>query len=489
MIAKIRRHRIGTAAVAIGTVAVAASGLGCPSVRADTPELPVSPPINLLSFSPDDVSALNELAPAAQVASSDAVDPLAATSAATLWSELLALINGASPAPSTAGDFVGFSGEPSLLESAENTLLTFVTPFENLLGVNLISALVPAINSPPLWLTTSDGITVTDTQYDGMPVYELTPEDPSGQYVVAIHGGAYVEGPSIEHWLNYTDMAHETGATVVVPIYPLATEGATAGTVEPEIASLISSEIATEGASHVSVLGDSAGGGIALSAVELLVSEGKAVPDSMVLDSPTLDAALDNPNISLVDDPILNVAQLQADGQLWAGDLPLNDPLVSPIYGSLEGLPSTYVYSGSDDILAPDVLVLEQDAIAQDAPMSFILRSGEIHDWALVPSSDGAQVQSQIYQELGLTAGTSTAATSNLSSLEALENAVQTLGANLSPDAISGTSSAGELSSELANMFSAASTDLTNLVATMSADATALSADVHTWIADAITTF
>ena len=57
-------------------------------------------------------------------------------------------------------------------------------------------------------------------------------------------------------------------------------------------------------------------------------------------------------------------------GKAWAGNLAVNDPEVSPLYGSLSGLPPTYVYSGSMDLLAPDVLVLQQEAVAAGAPMS-----------------------------------------------------------------------------------------------------------------------
>lgn len=49
---------------------------------------------------------------------------------------------------------------------------------------------------------------------------------------VGFSGGAYVDEPTILHWLAYTDMANDTGAAVVVPIYPLVPEG-TAGTLEP----------------------------------------------------------------------------------------------------------------------------------------------------------------------------------------------------------------------------------------------------------------
>ena len=98
-------------------------------------------------------------------------------------------------------------------------------------------------------------------------------------------------------------MARDTGATVIVPIYPLVPQGGTAGTVVPAMADLISSQIDQHGAENVSVYGDSAGGNIALAAVQELVRRGDPVPSHMVLISPALDLTLSNPAIQFVDDP------------------------------------------------------------------------------------------------------------------------------------------------------------------------------------------
>ena len=146
-------------------------------------------------------------------------------------------------------------------------------------------------------------------------------------------------------------MARNTGATVIVPIYPLVPQG-TAGTVVPAMADLISSQIDQHGAENVSVYGDSAGGAIALAAVQELVRRGDPVPSHMVLISPALDLTFSNPAIQFVDDPVLSglLPTLHKNAQLWAGDLDLTDPLVSPLFGSLAGLPPTAVYSGSLEI-------------------------------------------------------------------------------------------------------------------------------------------
>jgi triacylglycerol lipase len=309
--------------------------------------------------------------------------------------EIFIFGSGPSPAiPATQNPT--FTGTPSLTTRFEVEGLYALKG----LGIDFEDQIAPLISStsPPKILTLLLGETVTQTTFDGMTVVQITPAHPSGQYVIAIHGGGFTVQPTLIHWLNYTLTAYQTGATIEVPLYPLVQQGGTAGVVVPEMAGFISMNIAAHGASHVSVLGDSAGGTIALAAVEYMVSHGEPVPGSMVLFSPALDLTGTNPNISLIKDPVLNAATERTTNQEWAGNLPETNPLVSPLYGSLTGLPPTTVYSGSLEILAPDVLRLSQEAAMQGAPISFVLRSGQIHDWAL----SAMAYRPQIYQELGI---------------------------------------------------------------------------------------
>ena len=296
-----------------------------------------------------------------------------------------------------------FSGQPSIVSRVVAAALR-VAKF---LGLDYETHVAPLIvsDSPP-WFTTL-GLNVQRSEFDGMPVYTISSPNPSGKYVVAIHGGSYVLQPNtFVHWLDYAAMARDTGATVVVPIYPLATtpEGR-AGTVVPAMADLISSEIDQHGAENVSVYGDSAGGGLALAAVQELVRRGDPVPSHMVLISPWLDVTLSNPAIQRSTTHYLNASLLRKDGQLWAGDLDLTDPRVSPLYGSLAGLPPTAVYAGSLETLAPDVLVLQDNALAQGADITFVLRKGELHDWpALWFLPEAQAVLPDIYRQLGVDA-------------------------------------------------------------------------------------
>jgi acetyl esterase/lipase len=312
-----------------------------------------------------------------------------------------------------------FTGAPSLASRIETAVFYPVKDLLNVTGVYnqwgipnspvlaVLASNAPGLsliigNSPPKILPLLLGETVQHTTYDGMSVVQITPAHPDGNDVIAIHGGAFILPPTIFHWIDYSLMAYQTGATIEVPIYPLMQQGGTAGVVVPKIAGLISTEITAYGASHVSVLGDSAGGNLALASVEYLVANNQAVPASMVLLSPWLDVSDTNPNIAYVHDPYLPPlgSGAQDIGKVWAGNLPENNYEVSPLYGSLKGLPQTYVYSGSLDSVSPDALVLQQEAVAQAAPISFALVNGEIHDWIFL-SPDGLHYWPQIDQELG----------------------------------------------------------------------------------------
>ena len=300
-----------------------------------------------------------------------------------------------------------FTGQPSIVSQVFTGFYRVLGAVGDFLGVDLTTPLGQLISSdsPPRFTTL--GLNVQRSEFEGMPVWTLqSPGSTSEKTVVAIHGSAFILQPTLFHWLNYAAMARNTGATVIVPIYPLVPQGGTAGTVVPAMADLISSQIDQHGAENVSVYGDSLGGTIALAAVQELVRRGDPVPSHMVLISPALDLTLSNPAIQFVDDPVFSrlLPTLRKNAQLWAGDLDLTDPLVSPLFGSLAGLPPTAVYFGNLEILAPDVLILQDKALATPgADFTFILRKGEIHDWAAITILPETQaVLPDIYQQLGI---------------------------------------------------------------------------------------
>ncbi|HET6731118.1 alpha/beta hydrolase [Mycobacterium sp.] len=230
------------------------------------------------------------------------------------------------------------------------------------------------------------GLDVQRTELNGFETVILKPAGSTpDKAIVAIHGGGFTLEITQVEWLTNANLARDTGAAVVVPLYPSISQGGTAATVVPQMADLIAAQIALYGAENVSVEGGSAGGTIGMAAVQELVRRGSPVPARMVFLSPALDLTFSDPRTAMVAarDPIINIDIVWPAHVQWAGDLPggVANPMVSPALGSLEGLPPTWIYSGSLDLLSPGILNLQQRAIAEGAPFTFILLKGGIHGW------------------------------------------------------------------------------------------------------------
>ena len=206
--------------------------------------------------------------------------------------------------PNWVADQKLFTGNPTILDTV---LIAALRVVDAISATTAIPGLGGIFAATPAWYTTI-GLTTSEGQSEGMSVWTLQPSSPTGQYVIALHGGGYVNDPSIFHWLTYATMARKTGATVVVPMYPLESQGGTAATAVPQMADFLAAMVTQYGAGNVSVLGDSAGGGLALAAVQELVQRGDPTPGHMVLLSPWLDVTLSNPSIALINDPIASAA-------------------------------------------------------------------------------------------------------------------------------------------------------------------------------------
>ena len=182
------------------------------------------------------------------------------------------------------------------------------------------------------------GLDVKRETYEGGDVWVITPPNPTGERVVAVHGSGFVYPPNIIQWLYYAQMARQTGATVIVPGYPLIPDGGTAANTIPPMADFIADQVETYGAGNVSVYGDSAGGTLAMLAVQKIVRDcgGDAdclesrVPSRMVLVSPGLSGSefYTDPNVVLVDDPVSPIPNPN-DYKPWQGNSPKNcwDPM------------------------------------------------------------------------------------------------------------------------------------------------------------------
>ena len=315
--------------------------------------------------------------------------------------------------PGAAESTVSYTAPPSLFDKVVVAGLYVLKGISKLIGVDFYGVFGTAITSdrPPSFLTR--GLHTRLTEYEvsednSWRVWEFEPLNPTGKAVVAVHGGGFILEPNVMHWTDYTSMARDTGATVIVPLYPLATsEAGSATRVVPAMAQFLSDQIAQYGADNVSVYADSAGPILALSAVRQLVLAGKPLPASMVLLSFAPDATLSNPAIRDIKDPVFDLDDLDFYANRWTAGLALTDPLINIMSfedAVLAALPSTTIYVGSLEFALPDTLALQQKWSAAGGAVSTVVGQGQIHDWALAgsPNSQASTVRPDIYRQLGL---------------------------------------------------------------------------------------
>lgn len=341
-------------------------------------------------------------------------DMEARSSAVSVVSDVQTSANLAAVVPNS----VTHTAPPTLFDRVAVAALRVIREVSKLLGVNLYGQLGKAMASsnPPFFV--KFGLDVKRTEFEVAPgnvwkVWEFTPPEPSGKTVIAVHGGGFILEPIALHWIDYADMARRTGATVVVPIYPLATtERGAAVNIVPAMADFISARIAADGAENVSIYADSAGPNLVLGAIREVIQRGDPLPTRMVLISFTPDLSLSNPAAYEIDDPILDLDNLEfyASDNHWGDGLDPQNPMISPLFLEeevLAALPPTTVYVGSLEFVLPDTLLFHERAAAAGATISTVVGVGQYHDWpigGLPINSQAPKVRKDIFRQLGLIA-------------------------------------------------------------------------------------
>ena len=199
---------------------------------------------------------------------------------------------------------------------------------------------------------------VSTEQVNGRDVISLSSgKNKTRKHIIYIHGGAYVNNIIRYHWDLITTLVKKTNATFVVPDYPLATEDSKAQEVSFKLLEKIYTDLLKKvSAEDIILMGDSAGGGFSLSLAQHFNENNIEQPGQIILISPWLDVSMTNPEIKPVEkkDAFLDVQALKVSGKLWAGTKDTKDPIVSPIYGTLENLGKISLFIGTHDIFIAD---------------------------------------------------------------------------------------------------------------------------------------
>lgn len=172
--------------------------------------------------------------------------------------------------------------------------------------------------------------------------------------ILHLHGGGYVIGSAACQRSFASQIAARAGIPAFVVDYRLAPEHPFPAALDDAEAAF--NALAAAGYERIALVGDSAGGGLALAMITATHIHCDPHIAGAVLFSPWTDLALtgDSMRTRADVDPLLSREWLDTAASLYLGSRDRRDPQVSPLYADLSGLPPTLVHVGDDEVLLDD---------------------------------------------------------------------------------------------------------------------------------------
>lgn len=233
------------------------------------------------------------------------------------------------------------------------------------------------------------GATLTGISYGPLDGLLVVPASiPAGRApVIYLHGGAYTGYSARSSLAASVPLAADLGRPLIAIDYPLAPGSRFTNTVP----------LVTEAVQHgirafpgAALIGESAGGGLALAVSSRLARQGNPPPALCVI-SPWCDlGARGDSRVTLAaHDPVLSYASgLSPSAQAYAQD-DIDHPDASPVFADYSGaFPPTLVLCGSREILMSDSLRLYARMRRQGGTAWLSVYEGMIHSFpVLVPDA------------------------------------------------------------------------------------------------------
>ncbi|MDD5799893.1 MAG: alpha/beta hydrolase [Coriobacteriales bacterium] len=245
----------------------------------------------------------------------------------------------------------------------------------------------------------------TDLKSDAgsMQVFMLNRREINDRAVIYLHGGAFLDQPTSNHWHFLDTVARDTRAEIIVPLYPLAPvhhwKEAYA-----LLDALYDQVVQKYGAENVTLMGDEAGGGMAAGYAEELLQRGKLQPSHLILISPWMDITFSNPLANAIQphDPLLSTHGMEKVGRLWAHGTDPYDYHLSPVNGEVRGLHNVLVFAGTREILYPDAKLFFARVQATGAHAEFVEGRGLNNNYPLYPIPEATKAIQKICNEISM---------------------------------------------------------------------------------------
>ncbi len=216
--------------------------------------------------------------------------------------------------------------------------------------------------------------------WPGIPAYRLTtPASRSDRTVLFFHGGGFTSGSTADSLDFCARIADACRAGVVSVDYRLAPEHPFPAAVEDCLAAY--RYLLGEGCSPVPV-GLSAGATLVLSMLLSALDAGLPMPPAAVLLSPAVDMLfLGESVIFNHETDWLTPQRLAAMREDYLAGHDPADPLASPLYADLDGLPPLLVQAGGGEVLIDGIAAFVSTARLQGVPVTFDCAEGMFHCW------------------------------------------------------------------------------------------------------------
>lgn len=205
-----------------------------------------------------------------------------------------------------------------------------------------------------------------------------------------LHGGGYMMGSARAYRHFVGQFAAMTGTPAFVADYALAPERPFPAAVHDAHAAYRA--LGELGLKKIGLVGDSAGGGLALVTLALAHADAAAgrgvAPRCCAVMSPWTDLALTGSSYvsRAEEDPFVTTGMLKACADLYLGAADRTNPKASPLHGALAGLAPTQLQVGTSEVLLDDSLRYAERAQAQGGNVSVHVWQGMPH---VFPSSIG----------------------------------------------------------------------------------------------------
>ncbi|ANP51352.1 acetyl esterase/lipase [Streptomyces griseochromogenes] len=229
-----------------------------------------------------------------------------------------------------------------------------------------------------------EDVVLTPARLGEVPVLEIgidgvTPEGT----LLWFHGGFYVFGSARTSAGLASDVARRTRMKVISVDYRLAPEYPFPAALDDALAAYraLLGETGSGNPARIAVVGESAGAGLATALLVRARELSLPMPAAGVLFSPYADLTLSGASMTTKTavDPSFTPDAVAVRAKDYMGVADPADPLISPVFANLRGLPALLIQAGSNELLLDDAVRLAARAAADDVPVTLEVTPGVPH--------------------------------------------------------------------------------------------------------------